>query len=48
MPTRYWLVDPELREAVSRLEADGGVRRAEAEVDPGGALRRPRALRRGP
>ena len=32
MPTRYWLVDPELRETVSRLEAAGGVRRAEAEV----------------
>ncbi len=34
MPTRYWLVDPELRQAVSRLESAGGVRRAEAEVDP--------------
>jgi len=34
MPTRYWLVDPDLREAVSRLEAEGGVRRAEAAVDP--------------
>jgi hypothetical protein len=34
MPTRYWLVDPELREAVSRLEAAGGVRRAAAAVDP--------------
>jgi len=34
MPTRYWLVDPELRAAVSRLESAGGVRRAEAEVDP--------------
>jgi len=34
MPTRYWLVDPELRDAVSRLEATGGVRQAEAEVDP--------------
>ena len=33
MPTRYWLVDPVLRAAVGRLEADGGVRRAEAEVD---------------
>ncbi|HLM97073.1 MAG TPA: DUF501 domain-containing protein [Acidimicrobiales bacterium] len=33
MPTRYWLVDAELREAVSRLEAAGGVRRAEAAVD---------------
>lgn len=32
MPTRYWLVDPALREAVSRLEAGGGVRRAAAAV----------------
>lgn len=35
MPTRYWLVDRALREAVSRLESTGGVRWAEAEVDPG-------------
>lgn len=34
MPTRYWLVDPATRDAVSRLEADGGVRRAAAEVSP--------------
>jgi len=34
MPTRFWLVDATLREAVSRLEAAGGVRRAEAAVDP--------------
>ena len=34
MPTRYWLVDPALREAVSRLEASGGVRDAAAAVDP--------------
>lgn len=34
MPTRYWLVDQRLRQAVSRLEADGGVRQAEAAVDP--------------
>jgi hypothetical protein len=33
MPTRYWRVDPKLREAVSRLEAGGGVRAAEAAVD---------------
>lgn len=33
MPTRFWLVGPELREQVSRLEAAGGVRRAEAAVD---------------
>jgi hypothetical protein len=37
MPTRYWLVDPELRVLVGRLEAAGGVREAEAEVD-GAAL----------
>src|SRR3990170_4001071 len=34
MPTRYWLCDPALRQAVSRLEAVGGVRPAEAAVDP--------------
>lgn len=34
MPTRYWLVDRELVAAVSRLEAAGGVREAEAAVDP--------------
>lgn len=33
MPTRYWLVDAELRRLVSRLESDGGVRAAEAAVD---------------
>src|SRR5204863_9219445 len=33
MPTRYWLVDPDLVLAVSRLEGDGGVRAAEAAVD---------------
>ena len=33
MPTRFWLVDPALRTAVGRLEAAGGVRRAEAAVD---------------
>jgi hypothetical protein len=33
MPTRYWLVDPELVLAVSRLESAGGVDQAEAEVD---------------
>jgi hypothetical protein len=33
MPTRYWLVDPEIRTLVSRLESQGGVRRAEEEVD---------------
>lgn len=34
MPTRYWLVDPVLRESVSRLEATGGVGAAERAVDP--------------
>jgi hypothetical protein len=34
MPTRYWLVDPELNVRVSRLEAAGGVRAAQAAVDP--------------
>jgi uncharacterized protein len=34
MPTRYWLVDADLARRVARLEADGGVRAAEAAVDP--------------
>jgi hypothetical protein len=34
MPTRFWLVGAAEREAVSRLEAAGGVRQAEAAVDP--------------
>lgn len=34
MPTRYWLVGEVLRQAVSRLESAGGVREAEAAVDP--------------
>ncbi|MGH8921910.1 MAG: DUF501 domain-containing protein, partial [Actinomycetes bacterium] len=34
MPTRYWLVDPIVHQAVSQLESAGGVRQAEAEVDP--------------
>ena len=34
MPTRYWLVDDDLRKAVSGLEAAGGVRAAAAAVDP--------------
>ena len=33
MPTRYWLIGRREVLAVSRLEAAGGVRRAEAEVD---------------
>ncbi|HUY30044.1 MAG TPA: DUF501 domain-containing protein [Acidimicrobiales bacterium] len=35
MPTRYWLVGVREREAVGRLEAAGGVRRAEAAVGAG-------------
>ncbi|GMU80074.1 MAG: hypothetical protein AMXMBFR46_28590 [Acidimicrobiia bacterium] len=35
MPTRYWLVHADWNRAVSRLEAAGGVRAAEQEVDPG-------------
>ena len=34
MPTRYWLVGQAERAAVDRLEAAGGVRAAEAAVDP--------------
>jgi hypothetical protein len=34
MPTRYWLVDRELTRKLGTLESGGGVRRAEAEVDP--------------
>jgi uncharacterized protein len=34
MPTRYWLVGSALRLAVDRLESSGGVRQAEAGVDP--------------
>ena len=34
MPTRWWLVGETVRQAVSRLEADGGVKAAEAAVDP--------------
>jgi hypothetical protein len=34
MPTRYWLVDPVLNVALARLESAGGVRAAEAAVDP--------------
>ena len=34
MPTRFWLVDPALHAAVSRLEAAGGVRAVQDAVDP--------------
>ncbi len=33
MPTLFWLVDAEVRDRVSRLEAGGGVRRAQSAVD---------------
>ena len=33
MPTRYWLCDPAVRQAVAKLEAEGGVRAAESAVD---------------
>jgi hypothetical protein len=35
MPTRYWLLDPDLVTRISRLEAGGGVRAAQAAVDAG-------------
>ena len=35
MPTLYWLVGERERESVSRLEAAGGVKAAEAAVDAG-------------
>ena len=34
MPTRYWLLGPDEVRAVGRLEADGGVRAAQAALDP--------------
>jgi hypothetical protein len=34
MPTRYWLLTGPISTAIGRMEADGGVRRAEADVDP--------------
>jgi hypothetical protein len=34
MPTRYWLVGHSIVIRVARLEAAGGVRRAQAAVDP--------------
>lgn len=33
MPTRYWLVEPELVADVSRVESAGGVKLAEQEID---------------
>jgi uncharacterized protein len=37
MPTLYWLIDPELNAAVSRLESGGGVRQA-TQVVPASAI----------
>jgi hypothetical protein len=34
MPTRYWLIDPGLCRLIGTIESEGGVRRADAEVDP--------------
>jgi hypothetical protein len=34
MPTLYWLAGKDALRRVSTLEANGGVRRAEAEIDP--------------
>jgi hypothetical protein len=34
MPTRYWLISKSIVAAIGRLEAAGGVREAEAAVDP--------------
>ena len=34
MPTRYWLVGEADREAIGRMEAGGGVKAAEAAIDP--------------
>ncbi len=34
MPTRFWLVGPAQIEIIGRLEAGGGVRRAQVEIDP--------------
>ncbi len=43
MPTRFWLCDPDLVHSISQLESDGGVKRAEREIDPV-ALQRTHAL----
>lgn len=34
MPTRYWLIKRSVVAAVGRLEANGGVRQAERDIDP--------------
>lgn len=33
MPTRYWLVDPDLVTKISRLESHGGVKQVQDEID---------------
>jgi hypothetical protein len=33
MPTRYWLIDPQLVKRIGTLESNGGVRAAEAAID---------------
>ena len=48
MPTRWWLVDPHLNATVGTIEAEGGMRQAEADVGldaMGDAHRRYEALR---
>lgn len=39
MPTLFWLVDPDLHDAVSRLESEGGVHRFEELVDAADLVR---------
>ncbi len=39
MPTLYWLIDPELSDAVSRLEGASGVHRFETLVDDDALVR---------
>ncbi len=34
MPTRFWLCDPVLVKSISHIESNGGVRRAESQIDP--------------
>jgi hypothetical protein len=34
MPTRYWLIGRSMVAAIGRLEAAGGVRQAESDIDP--------------
>jgi hypothetical protein len=43
MPTRYWLVDPDLTRRVSTLESRGGCREAEASVEAEAVARTHRA-----